>query len=197
MHCWYDLNIDTQNVFRNDFIIPKHGGPASTAKILYFYKAHEVFNQEWLSNLKKMGVPEIVMVVLFYTPTTSTEDFAHVDWLPDNSKQVTYGINITTGKNDGDMIWYDHPQEEPTKSEDSPYNNKFSWYKLSGLTSIDRCSIDDTRWTLVNTQQPHHVVTGSVDRWCISLRFDDCTIPWQEVLAKYKHLIIPRDPIGT
>jgi hypothetical protein len=196
MHCWYDLNIDKDNIFRNQFNLPNRDNPAPTEKIIYFYQAHEVFDEKWLSYVKTLGFPTMSLVILFYTPTTSLEEVAHVDWLPDGRGPVTYGINITLDDNDGDMFWYEPPTNDlhmgdSVKGED----NKYTWYNLSGLTQTDRCHIDNTKFTLVNTTIPHYVATGSVDRWCFSLRFSDCTLPWEEVVEKYKSLIIPRDPI--
>ena len=193
MHCWYDLNIDTENIFCNEYHLPKREGPTPTEKIIYFYQAHEVFNDKWLSYLKTLGFPSISLIVLFYTPPTSLEKVAHVDWLPDASGPVTYGINITLDQNDGDMFWYDPPIGDPTTSDITKgKGNKYAWHDLSGLTQIDRCHVDNTKFTLVNTKIPHHVAAGSVDRWCFSFRFNDCTLPWEDVVEKYKSLIIPR-----
>jgi hypothetical protein len=112
----------------------------------------------------------------------------HIDtyWEHDIMDLNHYAINYVVGDDDSEMIWYETPDSLP---EALVLSDRQSYILFDqGLpedTITDRCYVGSTT-TLIRTDIPHKVITGSNERFCLSLRLTDRKNSWQEAVEFFK-----------
>lgn len=188
-HCWYDLNIDVKNCFKEGYKFPEPTGQYG----IWHPLAWDVFNMDWLKYVTSMGLP-IYSVMIFYRGPYASTLGAHVDIsIPEPLLLTNFAINWVYGGSDSTMSWYETPPGEK-KIEYTPAGTAYKVWPKRELTKIESHSIGE-QVKLVRTGIPHSIEMGSQPRWCISARTSiHHDFEWEQVvdMMKDRKLLVER-----
>jgi hypothetical protein len=186
-NCWYRLNIDVTNAFRDDWKFPVPEVTDNDDSVWQFW-AIKVFKQEWLDKQAALGL-NFVSMMLFYRGPYMSSKSAHVDIAETDPvvKLSTYGLNWIIGGEGSEMQWYDFP-DTPLNILYTPANTPYTFWPINTLNKIDSCNIN-SQPTLVRVGTPHSITLGSEPRWCISVRPRlNANMEWDEVVSHMREL---------
>lgn len=184
-HCWYNLNISTQDCFRTDFELPK----SIEQEQIWRFKVEEIFKPEWIEYAHSSGLP-IQVVLIFYKDSFASSVKAHID-ISRTAPEIVitnFGINWAYGGTGSTMSWYDYIEQNADPVSTHRDGTKFKSFEFDTLKKIESVSISD-KMTLVNTSIPHGVEMGPESRYCISVRTlvnDNCE--WEEMVEKMRDI---------
>jgi len=200
---WHNLSLDTTNILNPQFIFPEPDlTPFMDNKFRFFIKMYEpqiLLSQSIIKRFEDISLP-LELGVLFFRPYDTPDDNeVHIDiYYKDNTKLGEFAINILLQtKEQNIMRWHEITKEghdnrstydvKHTK-EGSPYKN----WDIINSKIIDQCTMNNQKFTLVNTAVPHSIGQHQHPRWCLSLRpHKSWTVRFEEAAETYfKDLII-------
>ena len=164
--CWYELNIPCDNALHPDWKFPdvtdKEFG-------VWDYKAHQIFNPEWVNALDKKGLRIAEALVFYRAPGHNTHN-AHLDIHRNHPIKIsTFGLNFIVGGQDAPMTWYHTPEIQRKPTPGAAGTIYYNW-PINTLTEIDRYILPENKITMVRVGIPHTVIMNDQPRWCISAR---------------------------
>lgn len=188
--CWYELNIDVTDCFKDDYEFPTPRGPSE----IWHVQAGDIFKIQWLKHVNSLGLPIDSALIFYRSPYFSAKE-AHIDIRRTDPLVLSnFGINWCRGGKDSQMSWYDMPENDNTPLFYTPANTAYKIWERSQLNFIESKSIGE-RATLVRTGIPHSIEMGSEPRWSISARvdiYDECDWDTMVDLMRKQDLLIER-----
>lgn len=127
----------------------------------------------------------IYIMKIFHTPS-NTITWAHED-VTNNGDPIKYAINILLSSGDpGAMQWlYTKEKKSYTlNSNGVPCVN----YELNEILGLAHTEVISLTPTLVRTDKPHRIVTGTTPRACLSIRCRNNFNSWEEAVLAYKDI---------
>ena len=188
------LNISTDYAFRADFDTTKFRKTGSNPSGLIdmwhipYSDLGRVFNLDWIESLKEFGINTTRAMILFRDPSLINTKL-HVD-ISGDEQICSIAFNfVLDPHDDGQMIWYElnDPSEENILSDVTYVTEKkfpMVSYDIDTIDGKEAAKINiGTDLTMVRTDVPHSVETGTRPRWAFSLRCDDLTgWTWQDAV---------------
>jgi predicted small secreted protein len=104
-HCWYNLNVDVSDAVRNSWLWQSTDHNNNMRK----YANDEIFNNSWLDRMSAINMP-ITGSLVHHKPKFFSSSEAHVDTYK-GIGGACFGINWVIGGQDGEMVWYELPDE--------------------------------------------------------------------------------------
>lgn len=189
-YCWYNLNINIKNCFNPTFKFPTVTGRYG----VWHVNAINVFNTEWLTYMKSLGLP-IYSVMIFYRDSYAHTAQAHIDIGKVEPFEVTnFGINWCYGGDQSQMVWYKTPTNIVDKVQHTLAHTPYAAWDIPSLSEIERVHLGE-EVSIVRTGIPHSITMGEEPRWAFSAR---CSLvdnlEWEDVLQvlRNKNLLIER-----
>lgn len=173
---YYNLNIDVSSALSKDWNFPS----TVEGKTMWNFFAGHIFDSEWLSYTKSLGI-NIVDAMVFFRKPNSYHSVAHIDQVGS-----THAINWVFGGESTCMVWYDLPNFIGDKVTTSAGTGGKIWDRNS-LTETARVSIGKSP-VLVRVDIPHVVdMQDSIsNRWCISARQKHPHVTWEDSVENLK-----------
>jgi hypothetical protein len=198
---WHVVDIDVSNAIRSDFdfdrilqernqTIPNHGHNWRFAANCSDGQLTDFFNRSWLDYMKDIGF-EICDLQVFYKEANFMWHRAHIDMTYNPKAQLGAALNWCVGPDDGEMIWYELPNEmvEDTKTKRTEADTRFYDWDIRGLTEVTRRVIGP-KCTVVRVDVPHNIAMYEHPRWSISARTNQRFASWHDVINKVQSIII-------
>jgi hypothetical protein len=150
----------------------------------------DFFNQSWLDYMKDIGF-EICDLQLFYKTANFCWHRAHIDMTYNPQAKLGAALNWCCGPDDGEMIWYELPDEtvKDTSTKRTEANTRFYDWDIRTLTERTRRVIGP-RCTVVRVDIPHNIMMYEHSRWSISARTKQRFANWNDVVDKVQTIII-------
>jgi hypothetical protein len=198
---WHVVDIDVSNAVRSDFnfdCILKERNQTSPSQHHHWRFAStnadgqltDFFNQSWLDYMKDIGL-EICDLQLFYKEAHFTWHKAHVDMTYNPQAQLGLALNWCLEPDDGEMVWYNLPNEpvEDNETKRTEADTRYYDWDIRGLTEITRRVIGP-KCTVVRVDIPHNITMYEYSRWAISVRTAERFVTWHDVVDKIQSIII-------
>jgi len=151
-------------------------------------KVNQLLNQEWIDNMKRIGL-EFSQLIVFYNTPNYTTDFAHIDSNKDRTPAL-FALNWTLQKNDtSTMHWYKTPTTKAIPGKNAT-NLLYFEYPKTELSEIEKGTISSEYLSLVNTSIPHDITTFDTERLVFTIRFYrgyfDFDLTWDNVVEHFR-----------
>lgn len=205
LHPFYtlDINTDTALIPTADIqnlqtIYPDQLNQDSTYGVWILYNGKDdfskFFNLSWIEQVEKSLCIDILGAVIFYRGANFQNVIAHIDIDPEPEYQAVYGLNwVAHGSEHSTMNWFELPTDYKTSDQPMLYTPaKSPWQSWPVETLIKTHSTNiGNQLTLVQTNVPHSINTGPIDRWGISLRARDINIvKWSDAVDHFSSHIV-------
>jgi len=177
----YRTNIDMSQAFKLGYQLPNVG----MYKEIWNIKPPDMFNQTWLDNMIRYGIP-VEWVLLFYRPAHIQTDSAHIDSYGTNGEIPVSALNWIIGGRGSEMRWYNNPTT-PLHINYTKRGMPYIQFPIDSLEEAYRTNIGNGL-SLVRVDIPHAVFIGDEPRWCISLRNNLQLDSWYATVERLRNL---------
>lgn len=153
---------------------------------LYTLYNAEIYHQEWLDSVNERLRSKLTESSFMFVREPSSESVVHKDFYPPHRSYI-YGLNYVVDACDTSrMTWHDHQDGSEQRLK----------YPFKPTVEIETVQIPYDTLMLIDTTTYHSIHIGNKERWCMSLRTEECTynpdnpLSWENILEKYQKIVI-------